>query len=164
MSHGLEVIAPSTIGNNVGDYYFRHYYQAQTKPQLQLSLSHNLYPNLSELNNLHPSIKFTMSHTTPRGVDNPDCGCTPSDSLAFLDTLCTIQGGKIVTELYRKKTDRNQYLLTSSCHPAHTTQNIPFSLALRIVRICSLPQDREKRFQELKELFHNNYVSMSHNL
>ena len=66
--------------------------------------------------------------------------------------LCTIQGGKIVTDLYRKKTDRNQYLLTSSCHPAHTTQNIPFSLALRIVRICSLPQDREKRFQELKEL------------
>ena len=54
--------------------------------------------------------------------------------------------------MYRKKTDRNQYLLTSSCHPAHTTQNIPFSLALRIVRICSLPEDREKRFKELKQL------------
>ena len=91
-----------------------------------------------------------MTHTTPRGIDNPDCGCTPSDSLAFLDTLCKIQGGKIVTDLYRKKTDRNQYLLTSSCHPAHTTKNIPFSLALRIVRICSLPEDREKRFEELK--------------
>ena len=96
-----------------------------------------------------------MTHTTPRGIDNPDCGCTPSDSLAFLDTLCKIQGGKIVTDLYRKKTDRNQYLLTSSCHPAHTTQNIPFSLALRIVRICSLPEDREKRFKELKELLLN---------
>ena len=112
----------------------------------------NLHMFLSELNNIHPTIKFTMTHTTPRGIDNPDCGCTPSDSLAFLDTLCKIQGGKIVTDLYRKKTDRNQYLLTSSCHPAHTTQNIPFSLALRIVRICSLPEDREKRFKELKEL------------
>ena len=105
---------------------------------------------LSELNNIHPTIKFTMTHTTPNGEDNPDCGCQPSDSLAFLDTLCSIQGGQIVTDLYRKKTDRNQYLLTSSCHPAHTTKNIPFSLALRIVRICSLPEDREKRFKELK--------------
>ena len=49
-------------------------------------------------------------------------------------------------------TDRNQYLLTSSCHPSHVTDNIPFSLALRIVRICSLPEAREKRFGELKDL------------
>ena len=60
--------------------------------------------------------------------------------------------GRIVTDLYRKETDRNQYLLTSSCHPAHVTENIPFSLALRIVRICSLPEAMEKRFLELKNL------------
>ena len=58
----------------------------------------------------------------------------------------------ILTDLFKKKTDRNQYLLTSSCHPSATKENIPFSLALRIVRICSLPKDREKRFQELKEM------------
>ena len=46
----------------------------------------------------------------------------------------------------------SQYLLTSSCHPAHVTDNIPFSLALRIVRICTHPEDREKRFEELKAL------------
>ena len=57
-----------------------------------------------------------------------------------------------MTDLYRKDTDRNQYLLPSSCHPAHVTQNIPFSLALRIVRICSFKEDREKRFLELKNL------------
>ena len=57
-----------------------------------------------------------------------------------------------MTDLYRKETDRNQYLLTSSCHPAHVTENIPFSLALRIVRICSLPEAMEKRFLELKNL------------
>ena len=55
-------------------------------------------------------------------------------------------------DLYRKETDRNQYLLTSSCHPAQVTQNIPYSLALRIVRICSLIEDREKQFSELKTL------------
>ena len=43
-------------------------------------------------------------------------------------------------------------MLTSSCHPTHITENIPFSLALRIVRICTHPEDREKRFSELKSL------------
>ena len=93
-----------------------------------------------------------MTHTTPSGVTNPDCGCKPSESLAFLDTSCTVQNGKIVTDLYWEPTDRDKYLFTSSYHPAHTTKNIPFSLALRIVRICSKPEDREIRFGELKEL------------
>ena len=75
-----------------------------------------------------------------------------TQSLPFLDTLCKLEDGKIITDLYRKETDRNQYLLTSSCHPAHVTDNIPFSLALRIVRICTHPEDREKRFDELKAL------------
>ena len=57
-----------------------------------------------------------------------------------------------MVDLYRKPTDRNQYLLTSSCHPSHVTQNIPYSLALRIVRICSVPKRREERFVELKNL------------
>ena len=94
---------------------------------------------------------FTI-HTTPSGLSDPDCGCETSESLTFSDTSCATQNGKIVTDLYRKKTDRNQYLLTSSCHPAHTTKNIPFSLALRIVRICSKPEDRNTRFKELREL------------
>ena len=65
-----------------------------------------------------------------------------------------------MTDLYRKETDRNQYLLTSSCHPAYVTENIPYSLALRIVRICSLPEAREKRFSELKGfLLSRNYRS-----
>ena len=40
--------------------------------------------------------------------------------------------------------------MTSSCHPNQTTLNIPFSLALRIVRICSVEEQREQRFLELK--------------
>ena len=66
--------------------------------------------------------------------------------------MCKIENGKIITDLYRKETDRNQYLLSSSCHPPHITDNIPFSLALRIVRICTHKEDREKRFSELKSL------------
>ena len=47
-------------------------------------------------------------------------------------------------------TDRNQYLLTSSCHPTSVTNNIPFSLALRLVRICSEVESRDKGLMELK--------------
>ena len=63
-----------------------------------------------------------------------------------------LKSSQIVTDLFRKPTDRNQYLLTSSCHPAHVTDNIPYSLALRIVRICSETHDRDKRLDELKIL------------
>ena len=93
-----------------------------------------------------------MSHTSENDQVQP-CGCKPSESIPFLDTLCTIKNGKVITDLYRKPTDRNQYLLTSSCHPAHVPENIPFSQALRITRICSEDGTKEKRFSELKQLF-----------
>ena len=42
--------------------------------------------------------------------------------------------------------------MTSSCHPAHVTSNIPFGLAYRIARICSKPTDRERHFCQLKQM------------
>ena len=121
----------------------------------------DLHIFLEELNKLHPTIKFTMNHTMPENsslLPPHQCDCKPDEALPFLDTSCKISNGRIVTDLYRKETDRNQYLLTSSCHPSHVTNNIPFSLALRIVRICSLPTDRDKRLNELKELlWERNY-------
>ena len=117
-----------------------------------------LHKFVTELNSLHPSIKFTMSHT--KSNSDSSCDCPTLSSLPFLDTSCYIEDNRIVTDLYKKETDRNQYLLTSSCHPAHVTDNIPFSLALRIVRICTKSEDREKRFSELKDmLLARNYKS-----
>ena len=97
-----------------------------------------------------------MSHTTPSSssdnpVPQPTCACCTGSSLPFLDTACSISENKIVVDLYRKPSDRNQYLLPSSCHPAHVTKNIPFSLAYRIIRICSDPHTRDKRLDELKQ-------------
>ena len=91
------------------------------------------------------------SHTTSKHQSD-SCDCPAATSIPFLDTSCSIVNGVIKTDLYKKETDRNQYLLTSSCHPAHVTSNIPFSLALRIVRICSDPEDREQRFSELRSM------------
>ena len=112
----------------------------------------SLHEFLVKLNTIHPSIKFTMSHTTPPAIENPVCDCKPEEAIQFLDTSCKIVEGKIITDLYRKETDRNQYLLPSSRHPAHVSTNIPYSLAMGIVRICAIKEDREKRFEELRDL------------
>ena len=69
----------------------------------------------------------------------------------FLDMKISVDNhGYIQTDLYRKDTDRIQYLLPSSCHPAHVTRNIPYSLAYRILRICSKPEWLRLRLEELR--------------
>ena len=35
------------------------------------------------------------------------------------------------------------------CHPVCVTKNIPFSLALRIVRTCTIAENRDQRLEEL---------------
>ena len=113
----------------------------------------DLHKLFSEMNNLHKSIRFTMNHSSPLMEDEDDrCDCPKQVSIPFLDVSCSIKDGKLETDLYRKDTDRNMYLLPSSCHPPSCTKNIPFSLCLRIVRICSTEEDREKQFFNLKEL------------
>ena len=80
------------------------------------------------------------------------CGCQDVSAIPFLDTQCKIENRKIIIDLYRKPTDRNQYLLPTSCHPNSITKNIPYSLALRIVRICSESNTRDKRLVELRQM------------
>ena len=100
---------------------------------------------IKEINLLHPTIKFTASYDFT------------SRSTHYLDTTVWISEGKIHTDLYRKKTDKVQYLLPSSCHPSHVTKNIPYSLGLRIVRICSDLENRINRLQELREMLISRY-------
>ena len=94
-----------------------------------------------------------MSHTSIESESDEDkCDCQVQKSIPFLDISCSIENGKIRTDLYRKETDRNQYLLNDSCHPIGCTKNIPYSLELRIVRSCTFKEDRDKRLLELKTL------------
>ena len=112
-----------------------------------------LHQLFDDMNKIHPTLKFTMQHTTLNSEQYEDkCGCEERQSIPFLDTSCSLEGGSIDTDLYRKETDRNQYLLPESCHPNQTTRSIPMSLGLRIVRICRKPVNRDKRFQELRQL------------
>ena len=76
---------------------------------------------ITYLNNLHPTIKFTSSFSY--------------NEIPFLDVKVMLLNGRLETDLYVKPTDKHQYLLKSSCHPSHTKQSIPFSMALRLRRI-----------------------------
>ena len=75
---------------------------------------------LEQINNIHPTIKFTSEFTSPFicDVKGPhDCFCHQTKSISFLDTNVSIEDGKFTT-------DRCQYLLPSSCHPSHISKNI----------------------------------------
>ena len=91
-----------------------------------------------------------MSHTKLPGDDT--CSCENIDRIPFLDTALKIVDGRISSTLYRKPSDRNKYLLPSSCHPPHCTKNILFSLATRVIRICSEADERDKQLAILREM------------
>ena len=93
------------------------------------------------LYNLHSTIKFTCSHS-------------PSN-IPFLDVMVSVKDGSIETDLYTKRTDKHPYLLASSCHPQDTKRAIPFSLALRLRRICSDPDNYKLRTNELIDYLAN---------
>ena len=62
-----------------------------------------------------------------------------------------MNNGIIETDLFSKPTDKHQHLLYSSCHPYHTKKAIPYSLALRLRRICSTDEAFNNRCNELTE-------------
>ena len=94
------------------------------------------------INNFHRTMKY----------DEP-CHDSTTNSCNFLDLNISVQNGKLVTDLYRKPTDKPRALLPSSAHPTHITSNIVYSMAFRLIRICSGEEDFKKRLVELKEDF-----------
>lgn len=119
---------------------------------------------LTAINNIHPTLKFTYEYTCPYPCDMPenishDCFCHTSRSIAFLDTLVEIKGGKIVTDLYTKPTNRAGFLRKESNHPPHIFKNIPYSRLFSLLRICSKEGSFEKRTAEFREqLLSRNYL------
>ena len=100
----------------------------------------NLDTFLQEANSFHSTIRFTAE------VSN--------DKHVFLDTKSRLDEDRKCTDLYTKPTDTHQYLLPTSCHPKHCCKNIPYSLALRLRRICSDSNTFELRAKELTNQLH----------
>ena len=74
--------------------------------------SQDLHNILEEMNEMHPSIKFTMSYTINIIEDEATrCACPHKESVSYLDTSCKISEGKIIIDLFKKPTARNMYLL-----------------------------------------------------
>jgi hypothetical protein len=95
---------------------------------------------MAQINTVHETIKFTHEFN----LENK--------STTYLDTTIQIKNGKIITDIYRKETDSVQYLLPNSCNPAHICKNVPYSLALRLVRLCSEKETLDNWLVELENM------------
>ncbi|CAN7978809.1 unnamed protein product, partial [Ixodes persulcatus] len=99
---------------------------------------------LSYLNGCHRTIKFTCNYS--------------ADSMNFLDVNVKKIGSHLVTELYRKPTDKRQVLRYDSYHPKCQKNNIPYSQFLRLRRICSEESNFRENVTSLKNtLFKRKY-------
>ena len=95
-----------------------------------------LHKFVDTLNNLHPTIKFTM--TTNPTVD-------------YLDVTLTIGiDQKIQSQTYYKKTATFDYLHPDSNHPKHCKENITISQNIRHIRNCTQYSTYNHHIQLLK--------------
>ena len=74
-------------------------------------------------------------------------------SLAFLDINISIEGNGLCTSVYYKPTDSHSYLLYSSSHPSHFKNFIPFSLFLRVLRLCGDDSDFSEKSEAMCQFF-----------
>ena len=100
---------------------------------------------LEKINKIHPKIKFTADWSY--------------SWVNFLDVKVIKRDGKIITDLYAKPTDTHQYLVSSSCHPYHCKESIPYSQALPVNRICSNNAFFDQRCNELEHWLHEREYS-----
>ena len=76
-------------------------------------------------------------------------------SIIFLETKVSINNatGCLETDLYSKPTVSHNYLLYNSAHPKKCKDSIPYSQFLRIIRICSKPEDYDRHIITLSGHF-----------
>ena len=87
------------------------------------------------LQKLRTRIKFTMEHG--------------SKELPFLDILIKNKNSQIITDVYHKPTDTQQYLHFNSHHPQNCIKSIPYTLTCWLYTIIT---DKNLRKTFLNEL------------
>ncbi|XP_059582023.1 uncharacterized protein LOC109284452 [Alligator mississippiensis] len=92
-----------------------------------------------KFNSHHPSIRLSLEYS--------------STNIPFLDTMISIQKGKIQTTVYKKPTDQHTYLHKTSNHPKHTKKAVIYSQAIRYHRICTEENTRDCHLTNLKKAF-----------
>ena len=100
---------------------------------------------LSELNSIHPSIKFTMESTIKTG------------SIAFLDTSISVKpDGNYTTELYIKPTSAGIIMHYESAQPASTKRAVLKSQIQRAIQLSSNEAAQHRSINLISQLFANN--------
>eukprot|EP00061_Rhincodon_typus_P008158 g30530.t1 len=92
----------------------------------------------SNINKFHPTIRLTTDYSL--------------ESVSFLDTCFSIKDRYLSTSLYRKPMNNLMMLHFSSFHPKHIKTAIPYRQALRIHRIYSDEEERDRHTKMLKDV------------
>ena len=86
---------------------------------------------INEINKKHHSIKFDSKFS--------------KDKIEFLNTLVyKDHNNRLQTTLYKKTTDRQNYVYTKSAHHLSLKKSIPYSQTLRIKRVCATFDEYKK--------------------
>ena len=85
------------------------------------------------------------------------------DTIEFLDTLIyKDKNNNIETTLYKKLTDRQNYIHSKSTHPIWLKKSIAYSQALRLKRICSTTGEYEKHTENVKKVTNKERLSRNY--
>ena len=90
----------------------------------------------------HSKLKTTLKFTFESG-----------QSVPFLDTSVSVEGGGLRTDLFSKETDAHLYLRRDSCHPPACSKGLIKGELLRARRICSTQEGFEKAATSMKGFF-----------
>ena len=91
---------------------------------------------INEINKKHHSIKFDFKFS--------------EEKIEFLDTsVYKYHNNSLQRTLYKKSTDRQNYLHAKSAYPHSLKESIPYSQAVRIKRVCSTFDEYKKHSNEL---------------
>ena len=77
---------------------------------------------------------------------------TSCKELRFLDVMIRKDNTHLTTDIYYKLMDSSQYLPSTSSHPRHIKNNIPYNLARRICLIVEDQDIRKHRLHDLKKI------------
>lgn len=101
---------------------------------------------LNCLNRLHPAINYTLEEASTETTDGEHV-----QTLNFLDIMIIIHNdGTVETDIYYKPTNSHKYLSYESFHPKHCKDNIPYSLAKRIIVFVTDSKKMEARLCQLR--------------
>ena len=75
------------------------------------------------------------------------------DGIVFLDLKLKVENSKITVDAFAKSTSSFTYMLSTSCYPRKSINNIPRGVTLRLRRICHTDEKFNSRSIEYKNYF-----------